>query len=167
MKTLLVALLSLLAVVTPVLPQEEGARSRWRETHWTAELPGGKIILPYSSITSISLHNYEVDGTIAVTEVTVGTMGSEIARFYYLEPITPESPAGMGQEAIEQLKEKVQELTQRAGQDLESRVVRNYPESTHAHTIEFRLPSKAEVERLYSHIESNYLQRRAAKFTLK
>jgi hypothetical protein len=166
-RTILVAILSLLTTILPALPQEEGARSRWRETHWTAELPGGKIVLPYSSITSISLHNYEVDGAITVTEVTVGTMGSEIARFYYLEPITPESPAGVGQEAIEQLKDKVQELTQRAGQDLSSRVVRNYPESTHAHTIEFRLPSKADVERLYSHIESNYLQRRPAKFTLK
>ena len=53
---------------------------------WRAELPGGTFVVALSQITSVSSHEYVVDNTARVTEVTVGMGGSLIGRFYFLEP---------------------------------------------------------------------------------
>jgi len=145
---------------------QEGQRAR--ETFWSATLSGGEFIIPHSAITSISLHTYVVDGTVSVTEATVGTVGSEIGRFYYLEPIEATSPIGVGQSAIDDLKERAREVVTRVGaEDLEEKVIKNYPASTHAHTVEFRLSSPEDVKKLFGSLKNSLLQRRTANFSVK
>lgn len=144
---------------------EEERRRGAQQTHWTAELPGGKFIVPHHAITSISMHEYVVDGAARVVEVSVGTIGSVQGRFYFIEPYTPEIPIGAGQEALEKIKEQMRDLAaQVAPDEVWSKVVKNYPTTTHAHTVEFRLESRDALQRLFNHLERSYVNRRTATY---
>ncbi|MFZ4775939.1 MAG: hypothetical protein ACOYM3_11270 [Terrimicrobiaceae bacterium] len=141
---------------TPDTPSDRGV--------WRAELPGGTFVVALTAITSVSSHEYVVDNTTRVTEVTVATIGSVIGRFYYLEPNTPEAPGGIGQSTINFVQDKVTEAADRTGSDLWKKVVKSYPTSTHAHTVEYRLESKQSLQKLYKGVETAWLRGRGATF---
>lgn len=108
-----------------------------------------------STVTSVSTHEYVVNGSARVTELTIGTTGAVVARFYYIEPIIPKSPInGFGQSVIDKVQEKVEDATDRAGvEQVWKKVVKDYPVSTHAHTVEYRLDSVDAVTKLEKNIE--------------
>jgi hypothetical protein len=116
---------------------------------WRCNLPGGSYSVALRAMVSVSLHEYLVDGVARVTEVNIDTVGNALARFYYIEPVTPNSPVGIGQATIEKAQQLIQEGAQRSGQDVWQKVVKNYPTSTHAHTIEYRLADKQTLTNLY------------------
>jgi len=131
---------------------------------WRAELPGGTFVVALSQITSVSSHEYVVDNTARVTEVTVGMGGSLIGRFYFLEPNVPSAPDGIGQSAITFIQEKVTEGVERTGTDVWKKVVKSYPTSTHAHTVEYRIDSKETLQKLYQNLETAWLRGRGDTF---
>lgn len=141
---------------TPDAPSDRGV--------WRAVLPGGTFVVALSAITSVSSHEYVVDNTARVTEVTVATAGSLIGRFYYLEPNVPEAPGGIGQSAITFMQEKLTEGAERTGSDVWKKVVKSYPASTHAHTVEYRIESKDLLEKLYKNVETAWLRGRGDTF---
>ena len=148
---------------TPTTPNNTSGRP-----YWLAELPSGKFMIALDSVTSLSQSQYVVDGNARVTEVSVGTSGSVQGRFYYLEPYVPQSPLVSGQSQIDQLKEKVDEALGRVSEDdPNTMVMKNYPTTTHAHTIEFRLGSRADVQKIYSSLENALRTRKDTKFKLK
>jgi hypothetical protein len=117
---------------------------------WRCELPGGTYEVALRSIVSVSQCEYIVDGAARVTEVNVDTDGNMAVRFYYLEPMTPNSPIGLGQSAINKAQEIAEEMASRTGQEeVWQKVMKNYPTTTHAHTIEYRLESKDQLDKLY------------------
>lgn len=121
---------------------------------WRCELPGGIYLVNMATISSVSMHEYIVDGAAVVTEATISTTGAVVARFYYLEMLTPRSPVGVGQSVIDKAQEKAQELADRTGQgDTMRRVVKNYPTTTHAHTVEYRVETKEQVRKIYNSLE--------------
>ncbi|MFV0337541.1 MAG: hypothetical protein ACK5LK_04770 [Chthoniobacterales bacterium] len=160
MKKIITLLATSLLLALSLHAQDKNTLRLAVDTYWTAILPGGEYTVPHSKITSIGKHSYEVDGTFSVTEVTVGTEGSEIGRFYYFEPVTPESPVTVGQSALDAMKEKVMELNERSGQNLTTKVIKNYPTTTHAHTMEFRLETEEQLDKLYDNLKSSYTKRR-------
>jgi len=131
---------------------------------WRAELPGGTYNVALSSITSISGHEYVVDNAARVTEVTIATSGSSLARFYFIEPNVPQAPGGIGQATLEFAKEKMNEAADRAGSDVWKKVVKNYPTSTHAHTIEYRIESKDTLQKLQRSAEKSWMDGRGGTF---
>jgi hypothetical protein len=132
---------------------------------WTAELPGGKYIVMLSAITSISQHEYVVDGAARVTEVNINTFGTMKARFYFIGPNTPQAPGGIGQSAIDLLEEKTTEAMGRVtGDDVWEKVMKSYPVTTHAGTIEYRIGSLETLEKLFKSVERSWLGRKAGKF---
>jgi len=141
---------------TPDTPSDRGV--------WRAEMPGGTFVVALSAITSVSSHEYVVDNTARVTEVTVATLGSVIGRFYFLEPNTPQSPAGIGQSTINFVQEKLTEAADRTGSDAWKKVVKSYPTSTHAHTVEYRVESRETLQKLYKSVENAWLRGRGATF---
>lgn len=141
---------------TPDTPSDRGV--------WRAELPGGTFVVALSAITSVSSHEYVVDNTARVTEVTVATAGSLIGRFYYLEPNVPEAPGGIGQSAITFMQDKLTEGAERTGTDAWKKVVKSYPASTHAHTVEYRIDSKEVLQKLYKNVETAWLRGRGDTF---
>ena len=128
-----------------------------RAAFWRCELPGGTYTVSLTSVASVSSHEYVVDGAARVTEVTVGTTGAVVARFYYLEPNVPKSPIGLGQSLIDKVQERAQDVAGRAeaaGIDpVWKKVVKNYPTTTHAHTVEYRVDSADKLETIRKSLE--------------
>jgi hypothetical protein len=124
---------------------------------WRCELPGGIYEVLLRAIVSVSSHEYIVDGTARVTEVNIDTNGSLAVRFYYLEPITATSPFGIGQATLDKAQELAKEALDRSGQgDIWKRVMKNYPTTTHARTVEYRIESKAELQKLFESAETAF-----------
>jgi len=121
---------------------------------WRCNLPGGSYSVALRSIVSVSSHEYMVDGAVRVTEVNIDTTGNALARFYYIEPNIPASPIGLGTATIEKAQQLLQEGAERSGQDVWKKVVKNYPTTTHSHTIEYRVTDKDSLNKLFESAES-------------
>ena len=134
---------------------------------WQCTLPGGVYLVALRSIASISSHEYVVDGAARVTEVTVATNSSVEARFYYLEPMAPNSSSPlMPTGALSVLTQHAQDLatTHSPVEDVWQKVVKTYPTTTHAHTVEYRLESKANLQALYTSLQNSWTTGKGLNF---
>jgi len=123
---------------------------------WRCNLPGGSYSVALRAIVSVSSHEYLVDGVARVTEVNIDTVGNALARFYYIEPTTPNSsPIGIGTATIDKAQQLLQQGAAMTGQDVWQKVVKSYPTTTHSHTIEYRVADKDTLTRLYTSAESS------------
>ncbi|MEM1158796.1 MAG: hypothetical protein AAGH72_11145 [Verrucomicrobiota bacterium] len=139
--------------------QEEGTESTVRSRIYMVTLPGGEYMVDLGRVTSVSLHKFYVDGAFAVHEVTVDTTGNTVARFYFVERNKDATaPRGIGQSLLDRAQNKVDEVKERAGLPdlLDEAVVKSYPTTTHAHTVEYRISSKEQLEKLYQDIKSKW-----------
>lgn len=124
---------------------------------WSATLPKGEYQVRLASVESYSHHEYAVDRTFRVTEFTVGTTGRVIARFYHLEPLIPSVP--VGQSIINSVQDKVQDgierVTETTGvsEPLLDAVIKNYPTTTHAGMVEFRVANKDTIQQLFNSLK--------------
>lgn len=126
---------------------------------WRCDLPGGTYEVAIRSIISVSTHDYVVDGVARVTELNIETPGSVEVRFYYLEPVVGQSPIGIGQATIDKMKELATEASNRVSPGEEppwEKVVKSYPTTTHAHTVEYRLDSKDDVQTLFNSVDQAF-----------
>jgi hypothetical protein len=113
------------------------------------------------------MHEYIVDGVARVNEVNVDTTGSMTVRFYFLEPVSPNSPMGFGQSTLDKAKELANEALQRvAPEDAWKRVVKNYPTTTHARTVEYRLESREQLDKIFSSADKAFRDQRSISLTL-
>lgn len=133
---------------------------------WRCELPGGIYLVALRNIQSVSSHEYVVDGAARVTEVTVATASSVEARFYYLEPIgaNAASPVGAPAATLQAMQQRVQDLaaTHSPVDPVWAKVIKNYPATTHAHTVEFRLASKANLAQIEQSLEQAWTTNKGA-----
>jgi len=139
---------------------------------WRAELPGGTYSVNLNTVDSVSSHQFIViaNGAPAarVTEVVVGANGPTVARFYYVEPLAAQSPVGIGQSGLDLIQSRVKQVTERTGTDvLLTEVVKDYPLATHAHTIEYRLASQEDIDKLFKHLDRAWKRKRSATFKLQ
>ena len=121
-----------------------------RAAQWRSDLPGGTYVVDTGKIASVSTHEYISDGAIRVTELTIATISAVTARFYYIEPVVTNERA---QQLLDKVQEKAGIVAERLGQDQNQvwqKVVKNYPLTTHAHTVEYRVVSKDHITRLFS-----------------
>ena len=117
---------------------------------------------------SVGMQEYVVDGAARVTEVNIDTTGNALARFYYLEPITPQTPMAAGQSIINKAQELATEAAGRTGQEeVWKKVVKSYPTTTHAHTVEFRVASKDDLKKIFESAETAMRESRDTVFTLQ
>lgn len=123
-----------------------------RKRRWEANLPGGRYAVNLGNITSISEHTYVLDGAVIVTEVTIDTTGNSLARFYYLEPVTENTKLDILKRIQGRSTGLQERARKRTGMSFDEMVQKNYPHSTHAHTVEFRVLSRAELNALYGSV---------------
>lgn len=125
---------------------------------WKCDLPGGTFLVALRNIQSVSTHEYVVDGAARVTEVTVATASSVEARFYYLEPMAIKTTSGLAPASLQTLQQRVTDLaTQRTPvEPIWEKVVKNYPTTTHAHTVEYRIGTKTNLEQIYQSLETSW-----------
>jgi hypothetical protein len=128
-----------------------------RTPMWRCDLPGGTYEVALRNMISVSIHDYVVDGVARVTEMNIETAGSTEVRFYYLEPITPTLP--VGQSALDKVQELANEAAGRVNPGDEppwEKVVKSYPTTTHAHTVEYRLDTKEDLQNLFNSAEQAF-----------
>ena len=136
--------------VQPV--QSAGSTSTNLPGRWEADLPGGSFVVSVSKIASVSTSEYIVDAAARVTELTIGTTSSVTARFYYIEPIVQNDRA---QQLMDKIQGHAQNVADHTGQDaVWQKVVKNYPLTTHAHTVEYRLSAKEQVQSLFNSVNT-------------
>ena len=129
---------------------------------------GGAYKVALGHITSIAKHEYIVDGSVRVNEVSITATGSTITRFYYLEPASDGGESNAAQVALDRLKSTSKELAKRSGTTgALNAVSKSYPHGTHTHNIEFRLKNKANVSQLYSALQSAWWNGQGKKVTVQ
>ncbi|MBE2286708.1 MAG: hypothetical protein IAE77_24845 [Prosthecobacter sp.] len=128
-----------------------------RDGLWQGQLKGGNYIVRCNSIIALSKHEYITDGVARVVEVNLTLNSAQIVRFYFLEPYKPEtgsSTLSAGTAALEKAKGLFEQAAGRVSPDLTApKVVKNYPASTHAHTVEFVLKDEARLNSLFGSLE--------------
>ncbi|MGC6460055.1 MAG: hypothetical protein ACON4R_17015 [Akkermansiaceae bacterium] len=134
---------------------------------WQCSLPGGEYAVGLSAITSVSKHSYVLDGTLLVTEVTVDTTGTALARFYYIEPITKDTAFN----ALDRIQKRAEQLRQRgqqrSGTKADEMAQKSYPTTTHARTIEFRIMNEVELNALYSSVYQAWISGKGRTFRIQ
>lgn len=161
MKALLTLLaLALLAGTCPAQAPSAATPSPSTTTReipiFRAKLPGGTYEVALRAILAVAIHEYLVDGIARVTEVNIDTSGSLLARFYYLEPAAPTTPLGLAGAAVEQTQRLLKEAAEKTGQDVWKKVIKNYPTTTHARTVEYRVESLEQLNQIYTSAESAF-----------
>lgn len=132
---------------------------------WKCKLPGGTYEVALRSIVTVSTQDYIVDNVARVNELNIDTTGNMVVRFYYLEPLVPSSPIGLGQSTIDKVKDVLNEAADRTGQDaVWKKVVKNYPTTTHAHTIEYRVESREDIDKLFKSAEAAFRSGKNTEF---
>ena len=117
---------------------------------WICTLPGGTYQVLVSAILSVSTHEYVVDAAARVTEVNVDTSGQFAVRFYFIEPAVASGPGGIGAATLGKVQGILTEAAERSGTDAWKKVVKSYPTTTHARTIEFRVSSKDSLTKIFT-----------------
>jgi hypothetical protein len=135
---------------------------------WQASLAGGSFMVALDKISSVSRAKYLLDGAVIVDEVTVDTVGQALARFYFITPVTDALPGTTASELSKRGRELVDKAAERAGNsELPSMVIKKYPDTTHAKSVEFRLNSEADLAALYSSVKSCWESGRGRQFNAK
>jgi len=117
---------------------------------WRCNLPGGTYQVLASAILSVSSHEYVVDGAARVTEVNVDTSGQLAVRFYFIEGAVTSGPGGLGAATLGKVQGLLTEAAERSGTDAWRKVVKSYPVTTHARTVEYRVAGKESLNRIFA-----------------
>lgn len=136
---------------------------------WQATLPGGAFVVQVNKITSVSRHRYLLDGALVVDEVTVDTTGQSLARFYFITPVggAGGTAGDTANAALERGKGLLDAVGQRTGMDLDNMVIKKYPETTHARTIEYRIPTEAQLTSLFNSAKQAWQTGQGGQFTVQ
>ena len=147
---------------TPTDTENTGTRRFWQ-----ANLPGGSYMVALDRISSISKHTYVIGGNLRVSEVVIDTNGNSLVRFYYIIPVSENSGSQVASGLTERGKELLDKVGERTGVDGNTMVAKNYPNTTHAKTIEFRLTSEANLNALLNSARTSWIRGRGRQFTIK
>ncbi|MGL5017571.1 MAG: hypothetical protein ACRDBP_05525, partial [Luteolibacter sp.] len=90
-----------------------------------------------------------------------------LARFYYISPITDAAAGSTASEVVDRARELVERAADRAGTNVQNMVVKKYPVTSHAKTIEYRILSEPELTALYKSVQNSWETGRGRKFTAK
>lgn len=165
---LLVCLLPVTAQETPATdPDEKAGDTAGPNRFWQATLSDGHYMVALDRIASVSRHKYVLDGAVIVDEVTVDTVGQALARFYYISPITDAAPGSTAADVVDRARELVERAADRTGTDVQNMVVKKYPVTSHAKTLEYRILSEAELTALYKSVQNSWESGRGRKFAAK
>lgn len=164
----------LLSATSPLIAQNQNQTSKDNTSEsvgprrfWQCNLPGGNYMVALDRISSISKHTYVIDGTMRVTEVVIDTTGNSLARFYYIIPVSEDSGSNMGANLTSRAKELLDHAGSRTGVNGNTIVAKQYPTTTHAKTVEFRLSSDGNLDKLFSSVRRAWTNGKGVKFTIK
>jgi hypothetical protein len=166
--SLLIALLAASAALVSAQPEAPPASvedTSGPNRFWQANVGGGHYMVALDRISSISRHRYVLDGSLVVNEVTIDSTGQALARFYFIAPLSAVAPGNAVAQLAERGSELLKEAGQRAGTNVQNMVVKKYPDTTHARTVEYRLLSEEQLTALYASLQTAWESGRGRRFT--
>ena len=184
-KTALLYLLPGLLLVTPLAfgqedpdtanpnsepASEEASNAKETDDHkrfWQASLPGGHYMVAIDRIASISMHEYVLDAQLIVNEIVVDTNGRGLARFYHVTPMAADSASGTARRVVEKGQELLDRAGQRAGSDILDMAQKNYPTTSHAGMIEYRILDLRDLRAIYKSLRNAWETGRGRRITVK
>ncbi|HCN30554.1 MAG TPA: hypothetical protein DIT64_17825, partial [Verrucomicrobiales bacterium] len=140
----------------PANPNQEEVT---RDGLWDGRFKGGAYLVRCNQIIALSKHEYVADAAARVVEVNLTMNSNMTVRFYFLEPVKLEGGGvlGAGQQALDRARAMVQDAASRVSPTIvEPKVVKNYPVSTHAHTVEFVVASEERLNSLHASLERSF-----------
>ncbi|MEO1856689.1 MAG: hypothetical protein ABGY95_04900 [Rubritalea sp.] len=133
---------------------------------WEAKLPGGSYMVSLARISSISMSTYHVKGAV-VHEVDIETMGAALTRFYAIEALGESNGSNVASNLISRAKDIGKEAGEKVGVDPDTTVHKEYPITTHAKTIEFRVIDKDDLSEIYKSVSKAWKENRGRRITIK
>jgi len=148
-------------------PTQSTADTPGSDRFWQATLDGGHYMVALDRITAVSRHRYVLDGALIVDEVTVDTHGQALARFYFIQPVTAATAPNAASNAVERSKELLDLAAERVGIDIQNMVIKKYPVTSHAKSVEYRILSEEDLTSLYDSVKTSWENGRGRKFSTK
>ncbi len=105
-----------------------------------------------------------LDGALIIDEVTIDTVGQALTRFYFITPITDAAAATSLTGIANRGRELVDKAAQRAGTEVQNMVVKKYPDTSHAKSIEYRVLSERDLTALYASVRNAWESGRGRQF---
>lgn len=159
---------------TPPEGEKKTEDSPQSNRFWQASLPGGHYMVALDRISAVSRHEYVLDGALIVDEVTIDALGQALARFYFIRPITDAAKGTSTGAAASRIVDRGVEVVSGAAgaggggsMAIHEMVVKKFPHTTHAKTIEYRVLSAEELTALHSSVRSSWESGRGRKFAVK
>lgn len=134
---------------------------------WEASVPGGTYLVALDRISSVSMQEYLLDGSLIVSEVNIDTHGRAIARFYYIQPLAEAT----NRSAVTRIAERGKELADRAagkiGVEAHNMAQKSYPGTTHAGMAEYRILDRADLDALFKSVTRAWKSGRGRKLSIQ
>lgn len=144
----------------PADPSEQQADEPTRDGLWDGRFKGGNYVVRCNAIIALSKHEYVSDGVARVVEVNLTLNSAQVVRFYFLEPVKVETGSSFvtaGTQALERAKDMAEQAAGRISPTLtDPKVVKNYPASTHAHTVEFVVKEEARLNAMFQSLQRGF-----------
>lgn len=160
MKALLAAVLVLLCAATDLSAQNQAPNTsnevNSNPRFWQASfVNGGHYLVRLDRISFASKHEYIGNGAARVVEVTIGNDTSVVARFYWLEAVAKDTPIAAGNIIMNRAEQLGKEVAGRVSPSLgKIQVIKDYPNTTHSHTVEYALQTPEALNSLYGSLLS-------------
>lgn len=162
------AMLAPLAAQTQPTAPEKTTDVAQPNRFWQASVGGGHYMVALDRISAISRHKYVLNGNLLVDEVTVDSLGQALVRFYCISPLTDALGGSATADAAARVVDRGRELVDKAagtlGTGAHQMVVKNYPDTTHARTIEYRVLSESELGALYNSVRTAWESGKGRRF---
>lgn len=143
--------------------------SSFAKPYWIGNFGEGQVIIALDQITSVSKQKYVLDGGFVIREIVVDTTGNNTIRIYFISPVSEESNIAAIRIASDRMQDLLKQGNDRVGSaaiDPNTAVTKNYPATTHSHTIEFRVANVALLDNVYNSIVSAWLNGRGIKYQI-
>ena len=151
---------------------EEEEESNAEETEsakrfWQATLPSGNYMAALDHISSISMHEDVLDGQLLVNEMVVDTGGRSLARFYHVASVTEAAGSNTATRIAERGRQLIDQAGERVGTNVHNLAQKNYPTTSHAGMVEYRVLNLNDLKALYKSLQSAWETNRGKTITIR
>ncbi|WP_193212461.1 hypothetical protein [Luteolibacter marinus] len=133
---------------------------------WEASLAGGDYMVALDRISSVSIHQYVLDAQLLVTEVVIDTNGRALARFYHVASVAEDTGSAMGGTIAKRGADLLDRAGQRAQTDVLNLAQKNYPTTSHAGMIEYRVLNRNDVQAIFRSAKGAWESGKGRKITI-
>ena len=134
---------------------------------WQAKLPGGNYMAALDRISSVSMHQYVLNTQLLVNEVVIDTNGRALARFYHVAHVAEGGASATASTVRERGRQVLDRAGQQAGIDFHNLPQKDYPATSHAGMIEFRILNLADLKALYTSVQTAWESGRGRTITVR